>query len=65
VLFEGPEGGTINHLGVETESGDEVLAAEGRLVEEGLATTGVDDPVCCYATKVETWVTDPDGAKWE
>jgi hypothetical protein len=34
-------------------------------VEEGLATTGVDDPVCCYATKVETWVTDPDGAKWE
>ncbi len=65
VLFEGPEGGTINHLGVETETGDEVLAAEARLAEEGLATTGVDDTVCCYATKVETWVTDPDGAKWE
>ena len=65
VLFEGPEGGTINHLGVETETGDEVLAAEARLAEDGLATTGVDDTVCCYATKVETWVTDPDGAKWE
>jgi catechol 2,3-dioxygenase-like lactoylglutathione lyase family enzyme len=65
VLFEGPEGGTINHLGVETETGDEVLAAEARLAEEGLATTGVDDTVCCYATKLETWVTDPDGAKWE
>jgi catechol 2,3-dioxygenase-like lactoylglutathione lyase family enzyme len=65
VLFEGPEGGTINHLGVETETGDEVLAAEARLTDEGLATTGVDDTVCCYATKVETWVTDPDGAKWE
>ena len=65
VLFEGPEGGTINHLGVETETGDEVLAAEARLADDGLATTGVDDTVCCYAKKIETWVTDPDGAKWE
>jgi catechol 2,3-dioxygenase-like lactoylglutathione lyase family enzyme len=65
VLFEGPEGGTINHLGVETETGDEVLAAEARLADDGLATTGVDDTVCCYATKTETWVTDPDGARWE
>jgi catechol 2,3-dioxygenase-like lactoylglutathione lyase family enzyme len=65
VLFEGTEGGTINHLGVETETGDEVLAAEARLADEGLATTGVDDTICCYASKVETWVTDPDGAKWE
>jgi catechol 2,3-dioxygenase-like lactoylglutathione lyase family enzyme len=65
VLFEGPEGGTINHLGVETDTPDEVLAAESRLTGTGLATTGVDDTVCCYATKVETWVTDPDGARWE
>jgi len=65
VLFEGTEGGTINHLGVETETADEVSAAEARLSQTGLETTGVDDTVCCYATKVETWVTDPDGAKWE
>lgn len=65
VLFEGKEGGTINHLGVETETGDEVLAAEARLSDTGLETTGVDDTVCCYAAKTETWVTDPDGAKWE
>ena len=66
VLFEGAgETGTINHLGVETETADEVMAAEARLSDEGLETTGVDDTVCCYATKVETWVTDPDGAKWE
>ena len=25
----------------------------------------VDDTTCCYATKVETWVVDPDGARWE
>ena len=65
VLFEGPEGGTINHLGVETETADEVLAAEARLSGTGLETTGVDDTVCCYATKRETWVIDPDGARWE
>jgi catechol 2,3-dioxygenase-like lactoylglutathione lyase family enzyme len=65
VLFEGGEGGTLNHLGVETETADEVVAAEARLSESGLETTGVDDTVCCYATKSETWVSDPDGARWE
>jgi catechol 2,3-dioxygenase-like lactoylglutathione lyase family enzyme len=65
VLFEGGEGGTINHLGVETETAGEVEAAEARLSSTGLETTGIDDTICCYATKVETWVTDPDGAKWE
>jgi catechol 2,3-dioxygenase-like lactoylglutathione lyase family enzyme len=65
VLFEGPEGATLNHLGVETETAAEVEAAERRLSTDGLETTGIDDTICCYATKVETWVTDPDGAKWE
>ena len=65
VLIEAPEGGTLNHLGVETITGDEVVAAETRLAGSGLETTGVDDTTCCYATKTETWVTDPDGARWE
>lgn len=66
VLFEG-EGanGTINHLGVETETADEVVAAEARLSETGLETTGVDDTVCCYAEKTETWLQSPDGHRWE
>jgi len=65
VLIEAPGGGTLNHLGVETTSSEQVVAAESRLSGTGLETTGVDDTVCCYATKTETWVTDPDGAKWE
>lgn len=65
VLIEASEGGTLNHLGVETMDPADVLAAEARLSETGLETTGVDDTTCCYATKTETWVTDPDGAKWE
>jgi catechol 2,3-dioxygenase-like lactoylglutathione lyase family enzyme len=65
VLIEGADGGTLNHLGVETATAAEVLEAEGRLSGDGLRTTGVDDTTCCYATKTETWVADPDGAKWE
>lgn len=76
VLFEAAENasdpagccgaaGTINHLGVETETSDQVIEAEQRLTGAGLETTGVDDALCCYATKTETWVTDPDGARWE
>ena len=66
VLFEGAgEPGSINHLGVEAETTDEVVAAEARLAEIGLATTGVDDTVCCYAEKTETWVESPDGNRWE
>lgn len=65
VLIESAEGGTLNHLGVETDTSDEVVAAEARLSGTGLETTGVDDTMCCYATKTETWVSDPDGAPWE
>ena len=65
VLFEGPEGATINHLGVEMESAAEVVSAERRLTGAGLKTTGVDETICCFAEKAETWVVDPDGARWE
>ena len=65
VLFEAGEDGTINHLGVETEGATEVEAAEARLTASGLSTTGIDDTICCYAEKVETWVTGPDGIRWE
>jgi catechol 2,3-dioxygenase-like lactoylglutathione lyase family enzyme len=66
VLFEGQgEPGSINHLGVETETADEVVAAEARLTEGDLNTTGVADTQCCYAQKTETWLAGPDGARWE
>ena len=65
VLFEGPEGATLNHLGVEVETAEEVMSAERRLDAAGLRTTGVDETVCCFAEKAETWVVDPDGARWE
>jgi catechol 2,3-dioxygenase-like lactoylglutathione lyase family enzyme len=65
VLFEGDRTGTINHLGVEVDDEQEVLAAEARLRGDGLTTSGVTDTVCCYAAKTETWLDGPDGTKWE
>lgn len=67
VVFEQPEAepGSINHLGVETASADEVVAAEARVRSAGLETTGVDDTICCFAEKVETWVQGPTGHRWE
>ena len=66
VLFEDAgDPGSINHLGVETDSAAQVVEAESRLSDAGLRTTGVDDTMCCYAEKTETWVQDPDGQRWE
>lgn len=66
VLFEGHGApGSINHLGVETEGADEVIAAEARSSTSGLETTGVDETVCCYAEKTETWIEGPDDIRWE
>ena len=65
VLFEMPgKGGSLNHLGVEVEEKHMVSDAEQRIAQNGLETTGIDDTVCCYAEKTETWVEGPDN-KWE
>ncbi|MBC8363975.1 MAG: VOC family protein [Actinobacteria bacterium] len=66
ILFEDTDGGgTLNHLGVETETAAEVVAAEARLSGAGLETTGVGDALCCYADKTETWIHAPDDIRWE
>ena len=66
VLIEGNgEPGTLNHLGVEVESTDQVAAAQQRLSGEGLATATEDQVACCYAVQDKVWVDAPDGEPWE
>jgi catechol 2,3-dioxygenase-like lactoylglutathione lyase family enzyme len=66
ILFQGDgRGGTLNHLGVEVESAEEVAAAQRRLAGEGLATATEDQVSCCFALQDKVWVDDPDGAPWE
>ena len=66
VLFEDTAaGGTLNHLGVEVPTPDDVKTATSRLSSEGLPTLIEDEVECCYALQDKVWVTDPDGARWE
>ena len=65
VLFERPEGGTINHLGVEVADTEQVHAATGHLRDAGLDTRLEDGVDCCHAVQDKVWATDPDGVEWE
>ncbi len=66
VLIEGQATpGTMNHLGVEVSSTEEVSAARLRLTDAGLVTATEDNVTCCYAVQDKVWVDDPDGAPWE
>jgi lactoylglutathione lyase len=58
-------GGTINHLGVEVGSTDEVQSAQARLEGVGLATATEDDVACCYARQDKVWVDGLSGERWE
>jgi hypothetical protein len=55
----------LKNLGVETDTAEEVVEADRRLRNAGLATTGIDDTQCCFAEKTETWVDGVDGHRWE
>ena len=66
VLIEGHgEPGTLNHLGVEVETSDDVATETSRLAAAGLTTAGEDDVACCYARQDKVWVDAPDGEPWE
>jgi predicted enzyme related to lactoylglutathione lyase len=67
VLLENPgRGGTLNHLGVEMESVDDVDAEQTRLAAAGLASVDERGTTCCYAKQDKFWVGGtPSGEQWE
>jgi len=66
VLIEGHgEPGSLNHLGVEVASTEEVGTAQARLAGTGLPTATEDEVTCCYALQDKVWVDGPDREPWE
>ena len=66
VLLENPgQGGTLNHLGVEVESSEQVHAEIARLAGEAMFTEEEIGTTCCFATQDKVWVTGPGGERWE
>ncbi|MGL6237135.1 MAG: ArsI/CadI family heavy metal resistance metalloenzyme [Segniliparus sp.] len=66
VLIENPgHGGTVNHLGVETDTSEHVRREADRLAAEGLIALEEEGTTCCYAVQDKVWATAPDGEQWE
>ena len=66
VLFENSDNpGTINHLGVEVFSADEVVEATTYLAAQGFATDIEEQTICCHAVQNKVWVNGPDASRWE
>lgn len=57
--------GSINHVGIEFESPEQVASNTERVVNAGLPVE-IDDPhSCCFATQEKSWTQDLDGVPWE
>jgi catechol 2,3-dioxygenase-like lactoylglutathione lyase family enzyme len=65
VLFTGMgEPGSLNHIGVEVESSDDVAAVIARTQEIGMEQTIQENTSCCFAVQDKTWVKGPEN-DWE
>ncbi len=58
VLIENAEAehGSINHLGVEVETRDQVAEQHRRITAEGLASVVEGETTCCFAVQDKFWV---------
>jgi catechol 2,3-dioxygenase-like lactoylglutathione lyase family enzyme len=65
VLFQNPgQAGTLNHLGVEVVTTEDVEGATRRLRAEGLPTETEEKVDCCHAVQDKVWVSGAD-TRWE
>ena len=56
--------GTLNHVGVEVETTDEVAAVIARTQELGFDQHVQENVSCCFAVQDKTWVKGPEN-DWE
>lgn len=57
--------GSLNHLGVEVFSTEEVVDATRYLSGVGFATRVEEGTTCCFAPQDKVWVDGVDGSPWE
>ncbi len=56
---------SVNHLGIEVDSIDEINSWKQHLQKEGILEKVEEDQICCFARQDKLWFTDPDGNAWE
>ena len=55
----------LNHLGVQTDTREELGELAARLKAAGAETQDQEATTCCYARSDKSWVRDPSGLRWE
>jgi hypothetical protein len=55
----------LDHLGIQTESPDELHEIAGRLAAAEQPILEQKNTACCYARGDKAWATDPSGLAWE
>jgi catechol 2,3-dioxygenase-like lactoylglutathione lyase family enzyme len=55
----------IDHVGIQTDSAEELGALATRLRAAGTETFDQEATTCCYAKSDKSWVRDPSGIRWE
>ncbi len=65
VLFAGAgEPGTLNHIGVEVETTEQVAAAVARAADQQLPNVVEENTTCCFAVQDKVWIQGPEN-DWE
>jgi catechol 2,3-dioxygenase-like lactoylglutathione lyase family enzyme len=57
--------GVVDHLGIQVDSPETVVAQLRRVKESGLSVREEMGVNCCHANQDKFWVQDPDGVEWE
>jgi predicted lactoylglutathione lyase len=64
-LSADPDGGGIDHLGIQVDSEQELEQLGQRLSQTRSEVYDEGATTCCYAHSVKRWGRDPDGVSWE
>lgn len=56
---------SVDHLGIEVESVDDIAAWKERLQAQGILDRIEENTACCFARQDKLWFSDPDGNAWE
>ena len=55
---------SVNHLGIEVESIDEMAGWRQRLQDQGILQEVDENIACCFARQDKLWFSDPDSNAW-
>jgi len=55
----------VDHVGIQTESTEELEQIEQRLTDAGIKGVQQEASTCCYSESEKYWAMDPQGIPWE